>query len=111
MSPVHDSYPLSCHNKTHINKVNHIKPEVKSGLMFSAQDPRNGTFLPRAVYIRMDKRDVYSVIRGYLYLWPHLRKFHGCIIRNFIVSRKFMIHQEHVNIFLSLYCPLIKRKW
>ena len=58
----------------------------------------------------MNKKDVFSVVKGYLYLWPHLRKGNGAKIHDFVISRKFRIHQNHANVFLNLYCPEIKEE-
>ena len=55
----------------------------------------------------MNERDVFTVVRGYLYLWRHLRYDNSCKIKNFIISRTFRIHQENANIFLNVYCPKI----
>ena len=58
----------------------------------------------------MKKKDVFSVVKGYLYLWPHLCAGNGAKIRDFVISRKFCIHQNHANVFLNLYCPEIKEE-
>ena len=55
----------------------------------------------------MNERDVISDVKGYLYLWRHLRYDNPCKIKNFIISQPFRIYQEHANIFLNIYCPSI----
>ena len=58
----------------------------------------------------MNKKDIFSVVKGYLYLWPHLHAGNGARIRDFVISRKFRIHQNHANVFLNLYCPAIQEE-
>ena len=77
VSSNHGSNVLLCHNMRHIKKINHIKPQVKHGLMFNSEGSgRSDPLLTKAVYVRMNSRDLFSIIWGYLYLWPLQWEYH-----------------------------------
>ena len=57
-----------------------------------------------------NNKDVFSVVKGSLYFWPHLHAGNGARICDFVISRRFCIHQNHANIFLNLYYPKLRRR-
>lgn len=108
------SAPLcSCHTNKELSiiYVDNIKPHRKVGWAHDCWTKmRRCPCLPRFIYTQMNKKDVFSALKGYLYLRPHLRAGNGAKIHDFYISRRFCIHQNHASIFLNLYCPKIKEE-
>ena len=76
---------VSCHNRKSIDLVNRIKSQRKVGVNYSCTSrKRHAEKLEKIVYTPMNDRDISSVIKGYLYLWKHLRQDNAYKIRNFI---------------------------
>ena len=108
--PLHIPSPtiFSCHNRHTINSVNRIKPQRKVGAHYAGNTHKRTTqYSDKKIYTRMNERDVISVVKGFLYMWRHLRPDNASRIKNFIISRNFRIHQDHANLFLNMYCPKI----
>ena len=66
--------------------------------------------LRKTVWTSISRDDVLSMVGIFFHhLWPHLKKFHRTHIENWIVSRKYRVHQEHCNVFSIIECPGVLR--
>ena len=52
----------------------------------------------------MNKRYVNTCIRSFLYLWPHLKAENVALLKKFVTSRHSFVHQNHVDLFIHIYC-------
>ena len=99
----------SIHNDEIITDISHCNPVIPCShnpsinRKLRCQSHR----LPKVVYTIMNKRDLKTCIRNFLFLWKFLRERNASLISHFVSSRIFRVHQNHVNVFLHLYTLMI----
>ena len=102
----------SCHNNAIINDVRECKPSPQISHLHhkSRTVHRSCKRMPNVVFTVMNKRDVNSCIRNFLYLWPHLKEYNVSVLKRFVTSQHSFVHQDHVDLFIHLYTPAIRNE-
>ena len=108
-TPVRSNPPRSCHNRSVISSPNRIKPQrIVGSTHKSLTCVKNCLKMDKVVYTLVNKKDVQTSIRAFLYPWPNLKPGNAPELTHWIVSRTQRITQEHANMFITLYCAPIK---